>query len=88
MDYRPLNPVTIEDRYPFHQVDLLFDQLARAKVFLNIDLRSRYHHIKIKAEDISRMALTTRYRFYEYLVTSFGLTNARISDELIVHARV
>ena len=76
VDYRPLNAVTIKNKYPLPRFDMLFDQLARAKVFSKIDLRSGYHQIKIRPCDIPKTAFSTRYGLYEYLVMSFGITNA------------
>jgi hypothetical protein len=76
VDYRPLNAVTIKNKYPLPRIDTLFDQLGGAMVFSKIDLRSGYHHIKIRPYDIPKIAFSTRYRLYEYLVMSFGLTNA------------
>ena len=55
VDYRPLNAVTIKNKYPLPRVDILFDQLAKAKVFSKIDLRSGYHQIKIRPEDIPKL---------------------------------
>jgi hypothetical protein len=76
VNYRPLNAVTIRNKYPLPRIGILFDQLAGAQVFSRIDLRSGYHQIKISAEDVPKTAFATRYEIYEYLVMSFGLTNA------------
>jgi hypothetical protein len=76
VDYHPLNAVTIKNKYPLPRIDVLFDQLVGAKVFSKIYLRSGCHQIKIRAIDIPKTAFSTRYRLYEYLVMSFGLTNA------------
>jgi hypothetical protein len=76
VDYRPLNVITIKNKYPLPHIDILFYQLADAKVFLKVDLHSGYHQIKIRLEDIPKTVFSTRYELYEYLVISFGLTNA------------
>jgi hypothetical protein len=76
VDYRPLNTVTIKNKYPLPRIDILFDQLAGARVFFKVDLHSGYHQIKIHPEDVSKTTFSTRYKLYEYLVMSFGLTNA------------
>jgi hypothetical protein len=75
VDYRPLNAVTIKNKYPLPRIDILFNQLTGAQVFSKIDLISGYHQIKIRAEHIPKMGFAMRYGFYEYLVMSFGLTN-------------
>jgi hypothetical protein len=76
VDYRPLNAVTIKNKYPLPRIDIIFDQLTKAKVFSKIDLRSGYRQIKIRPQDIPKTVFSTRYRLYEYLLMSFGLTNA------------
>jgi hypothetical protein len=76
VDYQPLNAVTIKNKYPLPRIDILFDQLAGARVFSKVYLRSGYHQIKIRPEDVPKTASSTRYGLYEYLVMSFGLTNA------------
>jgi hypothetical protein len=76
VDYRSLNEVTIKNKYPLPQTEDLFDQMKGAKIFSKIYLRSRYHQLKIRAEDVPKTAFTTRYVLYEFLVMSFELTNA------------
>jgi hypothetical protein len=76
VDYRPLNAVTIKNKYPLPHIDILFDQLAGAQVFSKIDLHSGYHQINIHAKDIPKTTFTMRYGLYEHLVMSFGLMNA------------
>jgi hypothetical protein len=76
VDYCTLNAVTIKNKYPLPRIDDLTDQLRQPKFFSKIDLRSGYHQMKIRPEDIHKTTFVTRYGQYEYTVISFGLTNA------------
>jgi hypothetical protein len=71
-----LNTVTVKNKYPLPRIDILFDQLTGARVFSKVDLRLSYHQIKICLKDVPKTTFSTRYGLYEYLVMSFGLTNA------------
>ncbi|XP_070057254.1 uncharacterized protein [Nicotiana tomentosiformis] len=68
IDNKQFNKVTIKNKYPLPRIDDLFDHLQGARVFSKIDLRSRYHHLKIRASDIPKMALRRHYGHYEFLV--------------------
>ncbi|GJU49413.1 putative reverse transcriptase domain-containing protein, partial [Tanacetum coccineum] len=76
IDYRELNKLTVKNRYPLSRIDDLFDQLQGSRVYYKIDLRSGYHQLRVREEDISKTTFRTRYSHYKFQVMLFGLTNA------------
>nr|GEW80122.1 putative reverse transcriptase domain-containing protein [Tanacetum cinerariifolium] len=78
IDYHELNKLTVKNRYPLPRIDDLFDQLQRSSVYSKIELRSGYHQLRVRDEDIPKTAFRTRYGHYEFQVMPFGLTNAPV----------
>nr|GFA06944.1 putative reverse transcriptase domain-containing protein [Tanacetum cinerariifolium] len=76
IEYRELNKLTVKNRYPLRRIDDLFDQLQGSSVYSKIDLRSGYHQLRVREEDILKTTFRTRYEHYEFQVMPFGLTNA------------
>jgi hypothetical protein len=75
IDYKSLNEVTFKNKYPLPRIEDLFDQLRGASVFSKIDLRSGYHQFRIRPSDVPKTTFITKYKLYEFMVMSFGLTN-------------
>ncbi|GJZ53352.1 putative reverse transcriptase domain-containing protein [Tanacetum coccineum] len=87
IDYGELNKLTLKNRYPLPRIDDLFDQLQGSSVYSKIDLRSGYHQLRVREEDVSKMAFRTRYGHYEFQVMPFGLTNvSAVFMDIMNHA--
>ena len=85
LDYRQLNRVTINNRYPLPRIVDLFDQLRGARVYSKIDLHTSYHQLRVREADIPKTTFRTRYGHFEFTMMLFGLTNAPTASMDLMH---
>ena len=85
IDYRQLNRVIIKNMYPLPRINYLFDQLRGARVYSKIDICTGYHQLRVKEDDIPKIAFKTRYGHFEFTMMPFGLTNAPAAFMDLMH---
>ncbi|GJS90918.1 putative reverse transcriptase domain-containing protein [Tanacetum coccineum] len=81
IDYRELNKLIIKNCYLCPRIDDLFDQLQGSQYFSKVDLRSRYHHLRVYEDGIPKTVFRTRYGHFKFIIMLFGLTNAPATQE-------
>ena len=85
IDYRAINNNTIIDNYPMPHIDDILDHLGGSTIFSKIDLASGYHQVEIEEEHRHCTAFQSRFRLFEYKIVLFGLCNAPVTFQHLMH---